>query len=328
MILLKNGPFELKVFKAFITQRLEKAHERLLTTWYPSILNVFYQGSKRNEWSSIPNCQVEAFFRMVALMLADHIRGFIRETALDFVAMFDSSETAARFTIPHAHAVQFTIRPVLDSKKIIFDPPTAEIEESVLRLLDLIFTAADKIPKIETQLFATSQAPANAANNSGTRVGMNPVKPEQCISVCFEETYPGFTASLRNKLKENIGEQLNAPHAYLSEFEKHRALISKRLELNVNEFLEVEKSQDKMMEEVKRYRNMGIQSIFVAYPFSVQFPLVDLQCADFIKDLSDRALGLANLIIEKMSGDIKIENDAYYLFDVELLYRLRRWQKY
>jgi dynein heavy chain len=31
-ILTKNAPFELKTFKSFITQRLEKSHEKILTT--------------------------------------------------------------------------------------------------------------------------------------------------------------------------------------------------------------------------------------------------------------------------------------------------------
>jgi dynein heavy chain, axonemal len=204
---------------------------------------VFYVGAKRQEWTSIPNNQVEAFFRMLSLILADQIRHVVRETVLDFVAMFDLVEMTARFKLEHAHPVSFSIKPILDDRRIKFDPQTSEIESNVLGLLDLIFTAADKIPKIETQLFATSQAPNTNSSNR-----MNPVKADQCIQVNFEATYPAFCKSVRAKLKGHLSKLLAAPHAYLSEFDKHSSLINKRSELDVVDFLKVESSQDKMMD--------------------------------------------------------------------------------
>jgi dynein heavy chain len=209
------------------------------------VLNIFYNGSKRNEWTSIPNIQIEGFFRLVSLILADHIRQIIIETALDFVAMFDSMETIiSRFKISHSHPVTFTMRPILDGKRIKLEPLTAEVESTLMSLLELILIAADKIPKIETQLFATSQTQAN--NNN--RVGMNPFKPEQCISINFELTYPTFCENIRKTLKNNLAKCMQAPHNYLNEYDKLAALIEKRLEVDVIEFVKVTTSQEKMIE--------------------------------------------------------------------------------
>jgi dynein heavy chain, axonemal len=68
---------------------------------------------------------------------------------------------------------------------------------------------------------------------------------------------------------------------------------------------------DCLCQEVKGYRHLATNLILIAYPFAVQFPLIDLQCGDFIRDLSERAMGLANQIIEKMSSDIRNENERF-----------------
>nr|KAJ3423148.1 Dynein heavy chain 7, axonemal [Polyrhizophydium stewartii] len=282
----KGGSFELRAFKSAVSQKLEKAHEKLLTTWYPAILNVFYQGSKRNEWSSIPNDRMEAFFRAVSLMLGDQLRHIVRESLKDFMSLFDSSAAASNSNLPSGtKAIMFSVRLTLDDTKIKFDPPTAEIQSVVEALMDVLLTAADRIPKIETQLFASGQA---ATANS--RVGMNPVKPEQCIRVAFEATFPKYVDQMRATLRTNLAKLLSAPYAYLSEFDKHKALIGKA------------------SDEVKKYRFQATNMIFSAYPLVVHFPLVELQCTDFIRDLTDRALGLANRILEKMANDYRAAN--------------------
>lgn len=318
IILQRNSPFELRGFKSFIQQRLEKSLEKMLNTynltltksWYPSILNIFYTGSKRNEWTSIPNSQIESFFKLVSLIISDQIRQAIRETALDFVSMFDLLETCKRFpNVNNAKPVQFTIRPVLDDKLIRFEPMTSEIETTIVSLLDSIFLAAEKIPKIETQLFATNQS-SQAANQSNRVVGMNPVTPDQFLQINFEQTYPSFCESARKQLKDNLSKLLQAPHNYLSEFEKHSSIIEKRADFEIQEFIKNVNNQEKMIEEAKKFRNIAINQILISYPFSVHFPLIDLECGDFIKELSDRAMNLGNLIIEKISSEIRSENEA------------------
>eukprot|EP00842_Homolaphlyctis_polyrhiza_P003265 jgi/Hompol1/393/HPOL_001324-RA len=306
-LLTKGAPFELRAFKSAILQRLEKSHEKLLTTWYPAILNVFYQGSKRNEWSSIPNDRMEAFFRTISLILGDQLRYIVRESLREFTSLFEMNvapvANSDNGVPPGSRPIMFTIRMILEDTKIKFDPPTSEIQSVIESLMDTLLCAADRIPKVETQLFASGQA---ATANS--RIGMNPVKPEQCIRVAFESTFPRLVEQTRTALRANLTKLLSAPYTYLSEFDKHKPLISKASDVDVTEFLSNENSQEKMMEEVKKYRFQANNMIFSAYPFTVHFPLVDLQCGDFIRDLADRALGLANRVLEKMAVDYHSAN--------------------
>ncbi|KAI8903374.1 dynein heavy chain, N-terminal region 2-domain-containing protein [Gorgonomyces haynaldii] len=280
---------------------------RLDLSWYPSVLNIFYQGSKKGEWTSIPNEKIESFFRTVALMMADQIRELVKETVLDFVALFDYLKSCERFNLQGAHPVSFLVRPVLDDVKIRFEPPTQEIQSTVMSLLESIFVAADRIPKIETQLFANTTQTVNSGNRAA---GMNPVSTEECIIIAFEKTYPSFVQDMRQQLQQNLEKLLQAPHQYLGDFDKHKPLIGKALEVDVAEFIKSETTPDRVMDEIKKYRSMATNNLLVAYPFTVYFPLVELNCHDLIKDLSDRAMALAQLIIDKMSNDIRQENEG------------------
>ena len=265
-------------------------------SWYPAILNIFYQGSKRREWTSIPNDRLESFFRTVSLLLADQIRNVVEQSALDFLSLFDTASIQKYPGLEAAKCVTFSMKMVLDESRIKLEPSVSDVQSTIEGLLDSLFVAADLIPKVETQLFATGQS----SNNN--RVGINPVKPDQCIHVAFEETYPEFTAKTRKTLRSRIAKLLETPVTYLSEFDKHRSLVTKASDLEVTEFLSVERTQEVLMEEVKRYRAIASNYILSAYPYVVQYPLIELQCSEFINALADRAVGLANRIVEKMGS--------------------------
>ncbi|KAH6585966.1 hypothetical protein BASA50_000909 [Batrachochytrium salamandrivorans] len=274
-LLTKGSAFELRAFKSAILQRLDKAHEKLLTTWYPAILNVFYQERRRNEWSSIPNDRMESFFRTISLILGDQLRHIVCETLRDLVCLFDANAISRISSgIPDAKPITISIRLCLEDTKIKFDPPLSEIHSVVESLIDSILIVADRIPNVETQLFS-----GNQTVTSGSRVGMNPVKPEQCIRVAVEATFPEEIKDIRIALRSNINKLLSAPNMYLNEFDKHTALIVKASDIDVAEFLLKDIPQEKIME-----------------------------CGDFIHDLANRARGHANKILEKMSLEYRNTN--------------------
>ncbi|KAJ3027401.1 Dynein heavy chain 7, axonemal, partial [Rhizophlyctis rosea] len=193
----KGGSFDLKAFKSMFLGRLEKAGERLMTSWYPATLNIFYQSSKRSEWSLIPTSRMEPFFRTITCILGDQLRHIVRESLRDFCTLFDGNPTTIPKTYPTGSGVSFSVRLVLEDQKYKFDPPLSEIQTTVEQLFDALLTAADRIPKIETQLFSTGQSSLTT-----TRAGMMNVKPEQCIRVAFEGTYPGIVRGLREGLRK------------------------------------------------------------------------------------------------------------------------------
>jgi dynein heavy chain len=283
----KVGPHELKTFRSSFMQKLEKANEKILTSWYPAILNVFYQGSKRKEWISIPNDRLESFFKLVSLLLADQIRELVLETAKDYISLFEVCDKTKK------HKISFQMKLVLEDTKIRLEPSVSEMKSTLENILDTLFSCADRIPRIETQLFANGQTAA--ANRSGTQL-----KPDQCIYVGFEATYPMIVADMRTKLKKDLAKLLESPVAYISTYDTHKALISGALDSDVTEFLSTKKTHEMMMEEIKKYRFMASNQVLAAFPFSVSFPLIDLNCGELITNLADRAVALAGRLVERM----------------------------
>ncbi|KAI8615245.1 dynein heavy chain and region D6 of dynein motor-domain-containing protein [Chytriomyces sp. MP71] len=304
-ILTKGGAFELRLFKTMMTQKLEKAHEKMMTIWYPAMLNVFYQGSKKNEWSSIPTDRLECFFRAVSLILSDQLRYIVEESVKDFVGMFDGSVVTAARRVEGGKPLQFSVKLLLDDNKLRFEPAMCDILTAVETLFDLLLVATDRIPKIETQLFSNGMATTNINNN---KLVTMTVKPDQCIRVAFESTLPAFTENARKTLRANLQGLFEPPHKYVTEFDRHNGLITHTLDADVEEFLKIDQTHDRMADEVKKYRNTATVLINSAYPFIVGFPLIELHSDELIHDLSDRAMQLANKVLEKMGFDNRIIN--------------------
>ncbi|TPX60044.1 hypothetical protein PhCBS80983_g02063 [Powellomyces hirtus] len=293
-VLVKGGAYELKAFKTMITQRFEKSHEKLMTSWYPAMLNVFYQGTKRDEWSAISADKIEVFFRTVSFILANQLRLIVHDSLDEFVSLFDGDTHATARNFEGGHPVSFILQLALEDNKIAFTPPAKEILTTVHSLFDTLLVAADRVPKIETQLFSTG------LNVTSTRAGIMNLKPEQCIRIAFAETYPDLVREARTKLNDVITRRFLAPQAYTQEFDKHKALITGAAEQEVKAFLANEPTSEQLMQEVKRYREMASAKLHSAYPFVVQFPLFELQCEEFINALSARATDLSNVILEHM----------------------------
>ncbi|KAI8819310.1 dynein heavy chain and region D6 of dynein motor-domain-containing protein [Fimicolochytrium jonesii] len=304
-VLGKGVAYELKAFKTLMTQRMEKAYEKLLTSWYPAMLNVFYQNTKRDEWSAISSEKIEVFFRTVSFILANQLRLIIQGSVDDFVSLFDSDITVANSasgaqskgrTGPDnaTQSVTFVLKLVLDDTKITFEPSLRDFLTTIDGLFDALLVAADRVPKIETQLFSTGQTVTS------TRAGIMNLKPEQCIRVAFAETFPNVVAMARAKLSDTITKRFSTPQSYIQEYDKHRGLITKAAAQEVNAFLASEPTSEQMMQEVKRYRETASAKIHSAYPFTVQFPIFELQCNDFINSLSERAFDLSSIILNNL----------------------------
>ena len=246
----KNGSFDLRSFKAWVIQRLEKAQEKILSSWYPTILGIFYRGSKKKEWSSIANSKMEQFFYTVSLILADQLAEIIKETIIDFVALFDVKDCAQRFKSV-GKCVSFMLKPILEETSIQFETMTSEIESTVLALFNSILTSINRIPKIETQLFATGPSTAE------TKVGMASVTSEECISINFEARFPDFVSDMRATLRSRMKIAFEYPPTYMLEFNKHSPVIVRETEKEVDVFIASESGHDSLADVFCFGLNLG-----------------------------------------------------------------------
>jgi dynein heavy chain len=248
-----------------------------ICSWYPEILNVFYQGAKKNSWSTIPQQKLPDFFSLIGFIMADFVRGIIERSIKNYVNMFLSIE------LP-----QFIVKLTHENNEIMMDPQLREIKILIENLVDTIINSLDKIHRIETQLFGT--------------------KGVKFVSVNFEATFPTFVAKQKSNLSAALVTYLRSTSEYISVFSPHSDLISGKMESDIEKFLESETKFDALIDEAKRLRELASSGILSAFPYSVYFPLVHLSCEELINSLSQRALSLVFLIMEKVASDSRSEH--------------------
>ena len=177
--------------------------------------------------------------------MSDQLRHIVEQSVNDFISMFDGTVSSAAQRVENGRPLTFAIRLVLDEEKIRFEPSLTEIIGTVETLFDHLLVSADRIPKIETQLFSNG-----ASININSRVGAINIKPDQCIKVAFENTLPKFTEKARNLLISNLQKLLEAPQFYLNEFDRHKFLVTKTADNEVTEFLKIDQTHDRMAEVI------------------------------------------------------------------------------
>lgn len=203
------------------------------------MLTLFYQGAKRHEWTNIPTSRMECFFRSLSLIMADQLRYIVQKSAEDFVSLFDGSQIKQGES---PKKLDFSIRLVLDEQQIRFEPTMPELQSAIEGILDTLFQAIDKVPRIETQLFSHGQ------NATGNRSLLLNAKPEQCIKVAFEATFPDWCSKIRARLRGHLTRNLQGPTNYIVEFDKFKPLVTKAAYAQVTHFLEDAPTVEQLME--------------------------------------------------------------------------------
>lgn len=198
-------------------------------SWYPSILNIFYQGHKKNEWGALLHDKMESFFQTVAYIMSTQLREIVMSSMRDFVKLFDGNHYHAMYAKSDARPVAFNVRLVLDGSEIKFDPPLDEVQSTAKALFDQLLVAADKIPKVECQLFMSTNTMTKAKQSHADLTYVN---------VSFEQTFKAEVEDARKQVYDSIERMLSAPTAHLKEFSRFDHLIKYTADAEVTQFIE------------------------------------------------------------------------------------------
>ncbi|KNE71129.1 hypothetical protein AMAG_15798 [Allomyces macrogynus ATCC 38327] len=294
----EEQPFDLRRFKGIMLHQFESAREGLMSSFYPEILNVFYQGAKKNSWSAIAPAKLPSFFNLIALYMTDFLRHVTQTSVEAFVNLF----TALR-------PPQFAIKLIHDAPEIRMDPHPRDVQLVIEALLESLLSTLNRVPRIETQLFAS--------------------KVPKLLPVALEVTQPQWVAYQKKLLYRCLQRALAAPQQYLQDFAPHSDLIAGKLEESVHLALKNAEAAvaaaeaegttgdgsaaaaapfDDLIVEARRLRDLASNRLLAAYPFQVEFPLVLLQCGDFVTALADTAVALAATIMAWVADRTRAEH--------------------
>jgi dynein heavy chain len=200
--------------------------------WYPAILNSFFNPHNQSQWSSLPADRIEPFFRTVSEILATQFRAILETAVKDFVSLF-THPSQGNSDKPY-HSVTFIVRLVLENTKSHFEPALPDVLTVVDDLFEQLLVSLDRVPRIETQLFASNIGGAKdkLVNLRGGAVAT--------IKIAFKETHPTICKEAKMHLREVVAKNLEFPHIYMRTFDKHQHLITKTAEADVESFLKAE----------------------------------------------------------------------------------------
>ena len=171
---------------------------------------------------------MENFFRTVSYILAAQLRQIVHDSIHDFLMLFDGNQYHSIYAKDNMKPVAFNVRLLLDGEKLVFDPPLSDIQNTIEGLFDQLVLAADKIPKVESQLFSLQQSPQKSKS----------VVPEvSFIRVAYENTVPVQVQRAKKQLRESLKQMLEAPVQHLQEYQKYNSLIKKTAELEAQAFV-------------------------------------------------------------------------------------------
>ena len=224
---------------------------------------------------------MDAFFRLVNLILADQIRGMLAATLADYVQLF--------FNHP---GFFFSVRLNIAENALAYEPALSDFQAQLESIYEQILPSAEKTQKVEFLLFQKRSATLDESKI-----------PNLHINLEFSKTHAAIINEYREKLKEQLGVVLTAPKLYLKEFDRYKAIISGAAETDLRELLASNVSIERQFEEIKRFRREGNQVVF-AFNETAQFAHIIIHQEDLIKGVYDRCLsGLVAMIMDKISKD-------------------------
>lgn len=190
-------------------------------SWYPAVLNVFYQGHRKVEWTSIAPNRMEMFFRTVTFLLSSFLRTVIARSVDAFCNLFCD---------PNQSSVQFLVKCVPDEneKSIKFEPPLDGLFSTVASIFEHLTRALERCPRVETQLFSHERSFKNAG--SAASVQMIPVDFPLINARDLEDKLQAIRVSITSKL--------DAPKMHVERFDKFHHLLTDSDDLDVGRFLE------------------------------------------------------------------------------------------
>ncbi|KAJ3342735.1 Dynein heavy chain 7, axonemal [Gonapodya sp. JEL0774] len=277
---------DLKAWKGGALQGMERAHEKIMSTWYHSLINLF---SVQSSWRSLSPDRIDPFFNLVSYILRDQLRNCVRTSARALIDLFKSRVGSGR-SVPAPP--KFSVRVVINAAGPSFDPNLDDLRTTMLSLYDTVLVSLDRIPRPEHHVLPSKYP------------------DERYVLTEFVSTFTSEVTTARDELAAAVNGLVEEVKGYVSVFSKYSRLWDGTAEREVNEFLKEDKELGTVMQEIVRLRHMAAMDIACGFPHSVHFDMVVLDCQSAVADLAERADKLADRVMATFLDQNRKLNDA------------------
>uniref|UniRef100_A0A8C4DXT9 Dynein axonemal heavy chain 3 n=1 Tax=Dicentrarchus labrax TaxID=13489 RepID=A0A8C4DXT9_DICLA len=270
-------------FEEFVQRQCQTTRDELLQKWLPYcalLLNTF-----ADLWLPlIPKSEqvapvaVQAFFSCVAALMSLQLRSLVIESLQDLLYFFTLHQEGNDFgkvfdEMKYVGSQVLLVQLQVNDVHIEFSPSFQECWELIHRAFMEIIKSAEKLPRVECNLFPD-------INNLYLRT----VSPEESL-----------VTNLINKAKDVFDKNTVGPKKYLNVYEKYSNLLDHSAKQEISTFLKEKHSLEGFIKKIDGINHLWkeIASLHVTVPLS----MFCLYAGKLNDDLCDRVERLKNKII-------------------------------
>uniref|UniRef100_A0A7N8X0D6 Uncharacterized protein n=1 Tax=Mastacembelus armatus TaxID=205130 RepID=A0A7N8X0D6_9TELE len=271
-----NLPFLASEFEECVQRQCQTTREELIQKWLPhcaSLFDIF-----KDFWLPlIPKSEQVApvgvqFFNCAAALMSLHLRSLVTESLQDLLHFFTIHEEGNDFgevfdEMKYVQSQVLLVKLQVNEPNIEFSPSLQECWEVIHRAFMEIIKSAEKLPRVECNLFTD-------INNLYLRT----VSPDESL-----------VTNLISQAKQVFHKNTVGPEKYLKVYNKYSNLLDDTAKEEVSAYLKEKHSLEDFTKVIKK----EIASMHVTVPLS----MFCLYAGELNKDLCDRATSLKDKII-------------------------------
>ncbi|GAB1601341.1 dynein heavy chain 12, axonemal-like isoform X2 [Argonauta hians] len=270
---LSQGPVELGTLKNMVNLELEKGNDKMKNSWYPIVINIF----SNPKTIKLKGSHLDSFFSSVSIFLSNQFKAILVRTIHDWVSLFD--ENNIKFLPLLKMELTF------DDEKMQFYPPSGDLEETLVYVVECICNTLQTIPTVQCWLSESQNCNENIDANVAEHIVLK----------------------ARKKLHEAVERNFQEPLEELQWFVKtYGFMVDGTATAQIEKYISEEHTFEEYVQYVSDFQNIG--SEILTLPRVKQYLMIHLDCEDLKQGLVKVARAHAVTLLKKLAADLREEN--------------------
>ncbi|ORX42989.1 hypothetical protein BCR36DRAFT_361700 [Piromyces finnis] len=296
-ILSITEPQKITNFRSMLLVQAESCREIILKEWYFKILKDFYEEYKKG--SSLPKLYLAA-----SVLIKIEMKYIIMKSLNDYQSLFkyedeifDESSTKDennKYSSIRAsdNLPRFIVNLDCQNKSIKFYPKLSEVKDIILYGIEFSTRTIEYLPDIESVI---------KMKDSEKIFGSSEFSLPSNYKEITIELYESFIKEAQNILSNNIDKCLNLVNKYLENYKDYEFLVKSDVSEICQEYFNTEHTFEEYIYEIEKYRKLS--SDIQLKRSTIRFPLIFLNTRELHDALSEKALEISKLFLDKITKD-------------------------
>ncbi|XP_029642789.1 dynein heavy chain 12, axonemal-like isoform X2 [Octopus sinensis] len=268
-----QGAIELGTLRNMVMLELEKANDKLKNSWYPTIINIFTDAKSLKMKGS----KLDSFFTSITTILSNQLKDILVRTINDWISLFDEDN------LKYLPLLKMEL--TFDDEKMQFYPPSGDLEESLIYVVETICNTLQKIPTVQCWL-----AESQSSN-------------EYIDATVADHIVQNAKSQLQKAVDRNFHDPQNQLQSFVDEY---GYMVDGSASVQIEKFISEDRSFEEYIEYIGHFQNVAYT--ILGLPRIKQFDMIQLDCEDLKLGLVKVARAHAETLLHKVAADHRKEN--------------------